>query len=161
MELKPEIIILKAHNDEQIPYELLLLSDESKEAINKNLDRGELFLAKHKDKIIAAFILKITEKETIEIKNIAVSESKQNKGIGTILLEFIIADAKLRGFKNLTVGTCDLCEKEISFYKKSGFIISNIRKNFFIDNYKDPIFENGVQLRDMIMLSMELNSRRA
>lgn len=31
-----------------------------------------------------------------------------------------------------------------------------MKKNFFIDNYPDPIFDNGVQLTDMVMLKMEI-----
>ncbi|MBS1731323.1 MAG: GNAT family N-acetyltransferase [Bacteroidetes bacterium] len=161
MELKPEIQILKANKSNEIPYDLLLLSDDTKEAINKNLNKGELYIAKKNDEIIASFILKIIEKETIEIKNIAVTEKLQGKGYGTKLLNFIIDSSENRGFKKLIVGTCDQCNKEISFYKKAGFVIKDKRKNFFIDNYKDPIFENGLQIKDMILLSMELNSKDA
>lgn len=156
MKLKPEVDIRIAHKDEQTPYELLLLSDDTKAAINKNLQNGELFLAEINNKIIAAFILKINDEEVIEIKNIAVAEDWQGNGIGTLLLNFIKSNSKQRGFRKLLVGTCDLCQKEIAFYQKSGFIISDIRKNFFIDNYTEPIFENGIQLKDMIMLSIDL-----
>lgn len=158
MKLEPQISIHKAHQNEQIPYDLLLLSDDTREAIDKNLNNGELFLAEMNNEIVAAFILKITEKETIEIKNIAVSENQQGNGIGTALLKYIISISTQRGFKDLIVGTCDLCTKEIEFYKKSGFVITGNRKNFFIDNYKDPIYENGLQLKDMIMLSMDLSA---
>jgi putative acetyltransferase len=157
MKLKPEVLIRKIYKGEQIPYDLLLLSDVTKEAIDINLNNGELFLAEINDRVIAAFILKTLEKETIEIKNIAVLEDQQGSGIGTILLKYIISMSTQRGFKNLIVGTCDLCNKEIEFYKNSGFNITDIRKNFFIDNYKDPIYENGMQVKDMIMLSIDLS----
>lgn len=159
MKLRPQIVIRRADKDEQIPYDLLLLSDDSKEAIDKNLNNGELFFAEIKNKIIAAFILKIIEKENIEIKNIAVVEDQQGRGIGTKLLDYIISISKQRGFSNLIVGTCDLCIKEIEFYKKSGFTINSTRKNFFIDNYKDPIYENGMQIKDMVMLSIDLSRK--
>ncbi|QDK83605.1 GNAT family N-acetyltransferase [Spirosoma sp. KCTC 42546] len=141
---------------EQIPYDLLLLSDDTKDAINKNLHDGELFVGVHTNRLIAAFILKVVEKDTIEIKNIAVLEELQGKGIGVILIKFIVKTAQTRGVKTLLVGTCDQCVKEIDFYQKNGFKISTIRKNFFIDNYAEPIYENGNQLKDMVMLSMDL-----
>ncbi len=140
--------------NKQIPYNILLLSDDTIEAINKNLHNSELFVGEINDKVIAAFILKIIEKETIEIKNIAVIEDLQGKGVGTILLEYIKKIAKERNFEKLLVGTCDQCIKEIAFYKKSGFDITDVRKNFFTENYQEPICENGVQIEDMIMLSM-------
>ncbi|GAB2825026.1 GNAT family N-acetyltransferase [Ferruginibacter profundus] len=161
MTLKPKVLIRNAYQDEQIPYDLLLLSDDTIEAIDKSLNNGELFVAEINNKVIAAFILKIIGKDTIEIKNIAVSEDQQGTGIGTILLQHIISVATQRDFKNLTVGTCDLCSKEIQFYKKSGFTVTDIRKNFFIDNYKNPIYENGMQIKDMVMLSIDLSSKMA
>lgn len=152
---KEEILINKTTN-EQIPYDLLLLSDDTIEAINKNLDKGELFVAKINDETIAAFILKVIAVDSIEIKNIAVLENQQGKGIGTTLLSYITANATQRGFKKLLVGMCDRCDKEIEFYKKSGFKIVGIRENFFIDNYKEPIYENGGQIKDMVVLSINL-----
>ncbi|OAI15327.1 MULTISPECIES: GNAT family N-acetyltransferase [Methylomonas] len=143
------------HENEQAPYELLLLSDDTIEAINININKGEVFIAEIADKIIAAFILKSEEKYIVEIKNIAVVRELQGQGIGTMLLKYIIRIVRARGFKKLLVGTCDQCFKEIDFYKKSGFEIFSIRKNFFLDNYKDPIYENGIQIKNMVMLLME------
>ncbi|WP_338869883.1 GNAT family N-acetyltransferase [Spirosoma sp. SC4-14] len=137
--MNKEEILINPITNEQIPYDLLLLSDDTIEAINKNLDKGELFVAKINDEIIASFILKVIAVDSIEIKNIAVRENQQGKGIGTTLLSYITANATQRGFKKLLVGTCDRCDKEIEFYKKSGFKIVAIRENFFIDNYKSVL----------------------
>lgn len=136
----------------KIPYELLLLSDETKEAIDKNLDMGELYVGKVEDEIVASFILKSLDADTIEIKNIAVIEDLQGKGIGTKLLNYIKEQTQKRGFKEVLVGTCDHCKSEIAFYKKSGFIIAGIRHNFFLNNYNKAIFEKGQQIIDMILL---------
>lgn len=152
-----EIQINKISSTET-PYDLLLLSDDTIEAIDKNLNNGEVFTAKINKEIVGAFILKTIEEGTIEIKNIAISENKQGMGIGTILLNFIISLSHQRKLNNLIVGTCDLCTKEIEFYKKSGFKIFAIKENFFITNYEKPIYEKGQQIRDMIMLSIDLNN---
>ncbi|TSJ47986.1 GNAT family N-acetyltransferase [Fluviicola chungangensis] len=141
---------------EEVPYNLLLLSDDTKEAIEKNLDGGELYLGKYKEQFVAAFILKVVQNDTIEIKNIAVIENLQGKGIGTILLNYIKEKVKQRGFQKLLVGTCDQCEKEIEFYKKSDFMLTGIRKNFFLENYNEPIYENGKQIIDMVILEIDL-----
>lgn len=148
--------IRRSYTDELIPYDLLLLSDDTKEAIDRNLDNGELYIAEIESKVIAAFILKDVQNYTIEIKNIAVDEIIQGKGIGTILLDYIIQLAKERKYKTLLVGTCDQCFREIDFYKKSGFMNSGIRKDFFINNYGEPIYENGIRIRDMVMLTIDL-----
>ena len=44
----------------------------------------------------------------------------------------------------------------IPFYEKCGFIRSHIIPNFFTDNYANPIYENGVQLVDMVYLKRAL-----
>lgn len=44
----------------------------------------------------------------------------------------------------------------IQFYRKNGFYLSHRIHNFFIDNYDHPMFENGVQLVDMVYLKKEL-----
>ena len=57
---------------------------------------------------------------------------------------------------NIIVGTGDCGISQINFYEKNGFRKYDIRKNFFIDNFEKPIFENGIQLKDMILLKYEL-----
>nr|WP_294859347.1 GNAT family N-acetyltransferase [uncultured Fluviicola sp.] len=158
--MSKENIQISQIEGEEIPYDLLLLSDDTIEAIDKNLDGGKLFTAKIEDRVEAAFILKIVEPDTIEIKNIAVSETKQGKGIGTVLLNFIISKSIEENLKKLIVGTCDLCSKEIAFYQKSGFKITGVKTNFFIENYDKPIYENGEQIKDMVMLSMDLQKEK-
>ncbi|MBS1510254.1 MAG: GNAT family N-acetyltransferase [Bacteroidetes bacterium] len=145
-----------AGENEEVPYALLLLSDDTKEAIDHNLAKGELYLGRQNGQIIASFILKCIDIGTIEIKNIAVLESLQGKGVGTILIDFIKENATLRGFHQLLVGTCDQCHKEIEFYKKSGFKLFDVRKNFFLENYYKPIYENGKQIIDMVLLKIDL-----
>lgn len=40
----------------------------------------------------------------------------------------------------------------IPFYEKCGFVKFGIRRNFFLENYDHPIYEDGVRLVDMIVL---------
>ena len=40
----------------------------------------------------------------------------------------------------------------VPFYEKCGFVFSHRIKNFFIDNYDHPIYEDGVLLKDMIYM---------
>ena len=40
----------------------------------------------------------------------------------------------------------------IPFYEHCGFTVSHRIKNFFTDNYDHPMYEDGVQLVDMIYL---------
>jgi ribosomal protein S18 acetylase RimI-like enzyme len=46
--------------------------------------------------------------------------------------------------------------KQLALYQKVGFKKIGVRKSFYVENYPEPIFEKGVQLRDMIVLKKEL-----
>ena len=45
----------------------------------------------------------------------------------------------------------------LDFYKQCGFVNSHIVANFFVDHYEKPIYENGIQLTDMIYLKKNLD----
>jgi hypothetical protein len=48
----------------------------------------------------------------------------------------------------------------IPYYEKFGFRPDYVEPNFFVDNYENPIVVDGVRLRDMHYLSMELGGRQ-
>jgi len=56
----------------------------------------------------------------------------------------------------MEVGTGNSSTQNIKFYEKNGFDITHTIKNFFIDNYDEPIYENGVQCEHMIMMRKQL-----
>ena len=58
-------------------------------------------------------------------------------------------------YSTMLVGTGD-SPWILRFYEKNGFKISYRIKNFFTDNYDHPMFDNGVQLVDMVYLSRAL-----
>ena len=45
----------------------------------------------------------------------------------------------------------------VPFYEKSGFVVSHRIENYFIEHYKEPIFEHGVQLKDKVYLKRNLS----
>ena len=76
------------------------------------------------------------------------------KGYAKKLSEYLFA--KYTGtYHILQVGTGD-SPLTIPFYEKCGFARHHVIKNFFTDNYDQPIFEYGVRLVDMIYLQRKL-----
>ena len=55
----------------------------------------------------------------------------------------------------MLVGTGDF-PPILSFYENCGFKKSHCIKNFFTDNYDHPMFEEGIQLIDMVYLKKDL-----
>ena len=142
--------------DKKIPYDLLFLADETIEAINKYIHQSDIYVLDRDNTIIAVFVLQTICGDTVEIKNIAVDTAFQGQGIGQGLLKDAINLAKEKGFKKIIIGTGDAGIKQLYLYQKVGFEIYDIKHRFFIDNYSEPIFENGIQLKHMIMLKNDL-----
>ena len=152
------MLIEKIVDEDRIPYHLLLLADETPDAINKYIHDSAIYTAKENagDQAIGVYVLRQVNKVTIEIKNIAVCETFQNRGIGGLLIDSAIAQAKEGGYREIIVGTADTGARQLRFYKKNGFEVFDIKKDFFINNYPQPIFEHGIQLKDMIMLRKQV-----
>jgi ribosomal protein S18 acetylase RimI-like enzyme len=146
----------KLNSDVEIPYHLLLLADETKEAIDQYIFKSDLYLLHDGTENIAVMALSKNNDTELEIKNVAVIESYRNKGIGSILMNKAKEIAKENHYKTLTVGTSYTGFQQIRFYEKNGFIKKGILKDFFIENYPFPIYENGLQMRDMILLAHHL-----
>lgn len=142
--------------DSEIPYELLLLADETAEAINQYIFKCDIYLLHDGTENIAVMALYKNNDTELEIKNIAVIESYRSKGIGSILINKAKEIAHDDRYKILSVGTSDTGFQQIKFYEKNGFIKTGIRKDFFIENYPSPIYENGLQMRDMVLLTHHL-----
>jgi hypothetical protein len=47
-------------------------------------------------------------------------------------------------------------ESLVPFYENSGFIFSHRLDNYFLEHYKKPIYEAGVQIKDKIYLKRNL-----
>jgi aminoglycoside 6'-N-acetyltransferase I len=141
---------------EAIPYDLLLLADEIKPIIDTYAKDGEIYVLEENSQIIALYVLQIMDVRRVEIKNIAVDNRYQGKGIGTFLLREATSRAQARGFTTLLIGTANGAIKQLYLYQKEGFEITSIKKNFFVDHYPEPIFENGILCKHMIMLEKPL-----
>lgn len=142
--------------DEQPPMELLLLADPSQKLVDEYIKRGQCFIAEEDDNIIGVYVLLRTRPETVELVNIAVDENHQGKGIGKQLVNHAIHNARLLGYKTIEIGTGNSGVGQLALYQKCGFRITGIDREFFIRHYSEEIFENGIQVVDMIRLSQDL-----
>ena len=142
--------------NEQRPMELLLTADPSEEFVKDYLESGHCFTAEIDKQTVGVFVLLEINADTIELINIAVDESCQGRGIGKALVKDAIKKAKNMGYKEIEVGTGNSSINQLVLYQKCVFRVSGIDKDFFIRNYEEEIFENGIQCMDMVRLSQEL-----
>lgn len=150
------MLITPFGQNEQPPWDLLLSADPSRELVSAYLKNSFCFCAKMDDSIIGIIVLQPRDSETAEIMNLAVHSRMQGKGIGQSLIKHGIKAARSKGYKTLEIGTGNSSIGQLALYQKAGFRIMEIEHDFFIRNYAQPIFENGIQCRDMIRLSMKI-----
>ena len=151
---KPKAMrIEKISNNKKQHLDLLLLADESEEMIDKYLEHGDMF-ALFDDELKTICVVAEIDKDTCELKNIATYKQHQGKGYARALIKFI-TDYYKGNYKTMLVGTGET-PTILSFYKSCGFEPSHRLKNFFTDNYKHPIIEEGIQLIDMVYLNKAL-----
>lgn len=136
-------------------YELLLLADPSKKLITDYVQRGFCFEIKERE-ILGIIVLLPTRPETIEIVNLAVEKTFQGQGIGQKLIKFALEYAKKKEYKTVEIGTGSTGIGQLYLYQKLGFRMVSIDKDFFSRHYNEKIIENGLVLKDMVRLRLEL-----
>lgn len=133
--------------------DLLLLADEQEDMIARYLERGRMYVMRDRSASgEAAAVCVVTDEGggVLEIKNLAVRQEFQRKGLGRKMIQFV--EEKFGGrFSVLQAGTGD-SPLTVPFYEACGFSRSHTVKDFFTDHYDHPIWEGGVLLRDMVYL---------
>ena len=140
------------HNKKQY-LDLLLLADEQEDMIDRYLEPGDMFALFDEDLKTVCVVLTI-DNETCELKNIATYKKYQSRGYAKALINFISNYYK-NDYTTMLVGTGEV-PSILSFYEGCGFEKSHRIKNFFTDNYNHAMFEEGVQLIDMVYLKKKL-----
>ncbi len=141
--------IEKIKKNKKQHLDLLLLADEQEDMIDRYLESGDMFaLFDHDLKTVC--VVAAIDKETCELKNIATYEKYQGKGYAKALIKFV-SDYYKNDYETMLVGTGET-PKILSFYESCGFEKSHVIRNFFTDNYDHLMFEDGIQLIDMVYL---------
>ncbi len=142
-----EIFKVTENKKQYLP--LLLLADEQESMIDRYIEKGTMYVLDDNG-VKCQCVVTNEGNGVLEIKSIATEPQFQGKGYATRLINFLIS-AYSGKYTRLQVGTGD-SPLTIPFYEKLGFVRSHIIPNFFTDNYDHPIFECGVQLKDMVYL---------
>ena len=100
-------------------YDKKILSNSNKFIIKKG---GEIFFAKLDNQIVGTIaLMPIANYNEFELTKMAVTKAHRNKGIGKILLERCIKEAKNKQMKRILIYSNKRLENAIYLYKKYGF----------------------------------------
>ncbi|MGI6161205.1 MAG: GNAT family N-acetyltransferase [Christensenellales bacterium] len=142
-------LIKSAEYNPERHKELLLIADPEESVLDAYINKCRLYEYTVNGEVLGVAATLTLPNNTIELKNIAVHPSFQHDGIGSRLIKYILGDAL---YSRLIVGTADASAEALAFYGKNGFKPYARVTNFFIDNYPQPVYDNGRLCRDMIML---------
>ena len=150
--------IVEVTDNKKKYLDLLLLADEQEDMVDRYLEKGKMYALLEDDgtpigEAVVVDLGTTDEGRTFEIKNIATDPAVHGKGYGRKLIEYIM-DRYADDCDLMLVGTGD-SPLTVPFYKKCGFNEHHRLKNFFTDNYDHPIFEEGIQLVDMVYLAQK------
>jgi ribosomal protein S18 acetylase RimI-like enzyme len=149
------MIEIREISPDLVPKKLLLEADPSIERVNQYLEDSLCYVAIIQNEIVGVCVLKPIDKNRIELFNIAVLPENQKSGIGSQLLQFVLERLREKNIETVELGTGTF-GYQLTFYQRFGFRVDSIRKDYFINNYDEPIFENDIQLKDMLRLVLKL-----
>jgi ribosomal protein S18 acetylase RimI-like enzyme len=151
--------IQEIKHDRERFLDLLLLADPSLEIVQQYLTEGHLFALFEQGEACGVVHLIPQTDIVMEVKNIAVKEEVQGCGYGKRLLHYALDFCQHQAYEKVIVGTGNSSINNFAFYQKAGFRFHSIIRNFFTDRYNEPIFEHGIQCRDMILLEVDFTNQ--
>jgi N-acetylglutamate synthase-like GNAT family acetyltransferase len=101
------------------PNDIVQLSNPQVEILNKG---GKIYFALHDDDVVGTVSLLKVSNEEFELAKMAVTEKCKSAGIGKLLMEHCIAEAKKLNAKKLTLVSNTKLEAAIHLYRKYGFV---------------------------------------
>lgn len=137
---------------EHYPWDLLLLADPSRALVEDYIKTSVVLGIQESGGLHGVVVITPLSPNSWEIKNIAIDPRHQGKGLGKTLLKAAIEACQERGAHEVWIGTGNSSTKQLGLYQKMGFRMVEIDKDFFVRNYDEPIFEDGIRCRDMVRL---------
>lgn len=134
--------------------ELLLLADPSEDKVRSYLLRSRCFIASSGGVLVGACVVQELGAGAHELMSIAIRPAHQKSGYGTALLKWVIDFFRGSGASQMEVGTGSF-GYQLAFYQRHGFRVTAIDSDFFVNNYPEPIFDGGIQLFDMLRLTLK------
>jgi ribosomal protein S18 acetylase RimI-like enzyme len=101
------------------PNDIVQLSNPQAEILDKG---GKIFFALDDDVVVGTVSLLKVSDEEYELAKMAVTEKCKSTGIGKLLMEHCIAEAKKINAKKLTLVSNTKLEAAIYLYRKYGFV---------------------------------------
>jgi GNAT superfamily N-acetyltransferase len=156
------IIIQQARPDEiETLIPMLLQAEESEGALRWSLANlsDVVYRMDDEDQLVGAATMQ-WRGDPCEIMELAIAPERHGQGLGKQFVAWLVDEARRRGKHRLIVGTANSSISNIAFYQRCGLRMDHIRHDYFW-YYREPHYENGIQIRDMLVFRYDLVAERA
>lgn len=135
---------------------LLLLAEPSESALRWGLQHlsDTVYRMDVDGELVGAVSMRWRD-DPCEIEEIGIAPARQGQGFGRELIGWLVGEALRRGKRKMIVGTPNASINNIAFYQKVGFRMDHVRHDYF-RYYREPRFENGIEVRDLLVFRREL-----
>ncbi len=144
--------ISKVEENKTEYMKILLEADPDENIVNQYLEKGDLYVGENDGIAVCVCVITKYDDQTCELKNIATLPEARGNGYAGKMVQHVFELYK-KHYKRMIVGTT---ENMIPFYVLNGFTrYHHTVKNFFVDNYKEEIWDGNMQCIDMYYYSKE------
>jgi GNAT superfamily N-acetyltransferase len=137
---------------------LFELAEDSARELDSYLHAGRVLVALDGEEVLGHLLLVDTDSPgEVEIKNMAVREADQGRGVGRELIEAAIALAREESVHRVHVATATAGIGNLRFYQRNGFRMRSIERDAFTPatGYPPGLEEDGIPLRDRVWLDYD------
>jgi predicted N-acetyltransferase YhbS len=131
-------------------------AEDSTEQLAAYRDLGRVLVARRDGVPIGHLqLVETAEPGQLEIKNMAVVDSERGSGIGRALVQEALRRSADEGVTRVVVATAAADPGNLRFYQRLGFRMQSVEQDAFTPatGYPDPIYIDGVLLRDRVWLA--------
>lgn len=140
------------------PYDLLLDADPDREKVDAYLPLSDCYVATAGNHIAGVIVVQEQGEGRAEICNLAVAEAFRRRGIARKLLRYVSDRwAPEHHIKRLKIRTGTSAVGPLQLYQQEGFDITSFDRDYFVRQYAEPIWENGIQCRHQLVLEKTLS----
>lgn len=147
--------IRKIDKNREAFRDLLLLADPEWAVVEGYLYRGEMYALYEGGEAASEAVVIPREDGACELKNLATAPKFQRSGYARALVDFLCREAAGR-HQRMYVGT-----SKPEIYERMGFAPAYTVKNFFVDNYSEPVWDEGELCVDMFYLVREIGGEKS
>ena len=139
---------------------LFELAEDSPAALDTYLHLGRIIVAERGGEVIGHLQLVDIGPGRVELKNMAVREAVQGRGVGRRLVRAAVELAAAESATEMLVATAAADLGNLRFYQRQGFRLRSIERDAFTaaTGYPPGIRIDGIELRDRVWLDRPLGA---